>query len=109
MILASKEVIGMHDFSAFRASDCSAKTTIRTVVKSEIELVDENELLYVIEGKGFLKHMVRAIIGTLVEVGQSKRELGSVSELIESRNRANAGQTAPAHGLCLENVTYLEA
>lgn len=97
---------GKHNFSAFRAADCNANTTERTILTSEIVRVSQYELVYVAHGTGFLKQMIRIIVGTLVELGQSRRELESIVELLQNGQRQNAGVTAPAHGLTLEWVKY---
>jgi len=106
MLPAVQAIKGMHDFSAFRASDCSAETTVRTVVKSELEARGDRELLFIVEGKGFLKHMVRILAGTIVEIGQNKRPTDSIKTLFKSLKREEAGMTAPSHALCLEHVEY---
>jgi tRNA pseudouridine38-40 synthase len=101
---------GVHDFSAFRAADCPARTTVREVreLSLRVEPLREGELIEVrIEATAFLKHMVRNLVGTLIEVGHGKRSPASVGELIESRDRTRAGPTAPPHGLVLDEVFYL--
>jgi tRNA pseudouridine38-40 synthase len=108
MLAATRSFVGEHDFSAFRAIDCSSQTSVRTIVKSELELVSKGSLVFLIEGKGFLKNMVRIIVGTLVEIGQGKRGVDSIEQLLESGLREEAGITAPAQGLCLESVDYFE-
>jgi tRNA pseudouridine38-40 synthase len=60
------------------------------------------------EGRSFLRHMVRNLVGTLVEVGQGRRPADDMAKVLDSRERANAGPTAPAHGLCLERVAYAD-
>ncbi len=112
MILGARVLEGQHDFQSFRAVDCGAATTIRTVVRSEIVRLSDSELIYCIHGKGFLKQMVRIVIGTLVELGQSQAN-SSTSDgadymrgILNCKERAKAGKTAPAEGLCLEWVRY---
>lgn len=104
MILGARVLEGQHDFQCFRAKDCAAKTTIRTVVRSELVRVSDEELIYFIEGKGFLKQMVRIIVGTLVELGDQGPE--EMLRILGAKNRELAGQTAPACGLALEWVSY---
>ena len=106
MILAAKILEGQHDFQSFRAIDCSAKSTIRTVIRSELVRISDNELNYYIYGKGFLKQMVRIVVGTLVELGSNESAIDSMRTILESRDRTKAGKTAPAEGLFLEWVRY---
>ncbi len=101
---------GQYDFSAFRASDCNAKTTVRTIKQSELVRGSGDILEYFIVGSGFLKQMVRIIVGTLVDVGLGKISLADVKNLLENGNkltRDSAGQTAPPQGLYLNWVNYL--
>lgn len=107
MIAAARHFVGKHDYSAFRAQDCTALTTERTIVGSELARADDELLLYCIIGKGFLKQMVRIIAGTLYDVGRGKISADAVPGIIASCDRRQAGQTAPAHGLTLEWVRYL--
>ena len=105
---------GEHDFAAFQATGSDVITTVRTVVESRID----NEsairhpqsaiLAYEVTGTGFLRHMVRTIVGTLVEVGRGRRPVAWVAEVLASRDRAAAGPTAPAAGLFLVRVDYPE-
>ena len=102
---------GRHDFSAFRAADCPARTTVRDVRRFEIDLerrgAEAEIVRLTIEATAFLKHMVRNIVGTLVEVGHGKRAARSLEELLAAGDRTRAGPTAPPHGLCLDEVFYL--
>jgi tRNA pseudouridine38-40 synthase len=98
------QLVGEHDFSSFRASGCEAAHPIRTVRRSE--LVRRGDLLlYTIEANAFLRHMVRNIVGTLVEVGSARRGT-DVAALLAARDRTLAPATAPALGLCLAEVRY---
>jgi len=103
---ASEYIVGTHDFACFQtAGGNPVQTTVRTVTKLTLE--KENEFIIMkIEGDGFLYNMVRIIVGTLVEVGLGKRSPESVKETIESKNRSNAGKTAPAGGLYLDEIFY---
>lgn len=104
---ACTRFVGEHDFAAFRAANCNAKTTVRTI--HAMELVEDGPLLHLeVHGSGFLKNMIRIITGTLVEVGQGKRNPQEVTRLIEDGDRRGAGMTAPPHGLCLMRVFYPE-
>jgi tRNA pseudouridine38-40 synthase len=105
MRAAAPALVGRHDFSAFRASDCEASTTVREVRRLEVRR--EGAVVTVeIEATAFLKHMVRNIVGTLVEVGHGRRPADSLAGLLASGDRDRAGATAPAHGLCLVEVFY---
>ncbi len=107
---AARDLVGEHDFGAFQAAGGNVKTSVRTISLSEwteAPLHDGGRLLsYEIAGDGFLKYMVRSIIGTLVEIGYGRRDAKSVGELLFSGERAAAGQTAPPHGLYLVRVDY---
>jgi len=105
MCSAAKNLVGVHDFGAFRSSSCLAKTTVREIFSVGISV--ENEFVYVdVRGSGFLKNMVRMIVGTLVDVGQGRRPAGDVAALVTGTAGMVCGQTAPAHGLCLQEVWY---
>lgn len=102
---AAGQFLGTHDFSAFRASGSDTKTSVRTI--TGVRLRKEGEIIeFEIQGDGFLYNMVRIIAGTLVEVGHGRIEAGSIRDIIASKNRRNAGRTAPAHGLYLKEVYY---
>ena len=103
---AAPALLGVHDFSAFRAADCPARTTVREMRRLEIGQ-NGSRLELAVEATAFLKHMVRNIVGTLVEVGHGRREVDSLAALLEGRDRTQAGPTAPAHGLVLDEVFYL--
>ncbi|HEX7127109.1 MAG TPA: tRNA pseudouridine(38-40) synthase TruA [Thermodesulfobacteriota bacterium] len=105
---AASALVGTHDFSAFRASASEAPTAVRTISRLAIEAdpAAEGLLRIEVEGDGFLMHMVRIIVGTLVEVGRGKLPAGRVSEILAGRDRRAAGPTAPAHGLYLVDVRY---
>jgi len=96
---------GEHDFSSFRAAGCDAVHPIRRVYQNSLERPGDL-LIYTIEATAFLRHMVRNIAGTLVEVGRGARRAESVKELLEARDRTKAGATAPPHGLFLVKVNY---
>lgn len=97
--------IGTHDFSAFKSTGSSVKTSIRTV--NLLELLKDGEIIKMyIEANGFLYNMVRIIAGTLIDVGRGKIPYESIPEIIRSKDRTKSGQTAPASGLCLEKVYY---
>ena len=101
-------LLGRHDFSAFRASDCQAAHAVREVRRVAVEGQSRGELSVTVEGTAFLKHMVRNLVGTLVEVGKGRRPPEWVAEVLAARDRKRAGPTAPARGLVLEEVFYGE-
>ena len=96
---------GEHDFSCFRAAGCGAATAVRRIYRNELHRW-EDHWVYRVEATGYLRHMVRNIVGTLVEVGLGEREPAGVAPLIDSRDRTLAGPTAPARGLFLVEVCY---
>jgi tRNA pseudouridine38-40 synthase len=105
MRAANRCLIGEHDFSSFRAAGCDAAHPVRKIYQTAID--ERGELLiYRVEATAFLRHMVRNIVGTLVEVGCGERTPESFRELLELRDRTKAGDTAPAHGLFLVEVNY---
>jgi len=105
MCAAAAQLIGEHDFSTFQAAGCEAKQPVRRVLRSELQRAD-HLITYRIEATGFLRYMVRNIIGTMVEVGFGERRATDVANLLERRDRTLAGPTAPACGLCLTQVNY---
>ncbi len=105
MQAAARALLGTHDFAAFQAAGTEVKTTERTLTTLEVEL-DEPHLSITAAADGFLRHMVRAIAGTLVEVGAGRAAPEWVAEALASRDRGRAGPTAPARGLFLVSVDY---
>jgi tRNA pseudouridine38-40 synthase len=105
MQAAAQLLEGRHDFAAFKSVGSPTKTTDREVSSSRVTS-SESEILYEVTGSGFLRHMVRTIVGTLVEVGRGRRPIDWVADVLKSRDRAAAGPTAPAHGLFLVRVEY---
>lgn len=121
---AARRLGGEHDFAAFQSTGTDVRTSVRRLDVSrlveavnlrgpgrgpgdrpEVE-VEGRLLVYEVEGSGFLRHMVRAIAGTLVEVGSGRAAPSLVGELLVRPDRTRAGPTAPASGLCLARVTY---
>jgi len=125
MASAATLLEGRHDFAAFQAAGTDTRTTEREVFSSRVragsDLVQSpgdppqfhakapDLITYEIAGAGFLRHMVRAIVGTLVEVGRGRRPPAWVGEVLRSRDRSGAGPTAPAPGLFLVSLEYREA
>lgn len=123
---AASALIGEQDFAAFQGRGSDVKTTVRCVLSAEmLELNLDTEqpvavsplevgssqrdgrlLRFEIRGTGFLRHMVRTIVGTLVDIGRGQLAPGDMRRIIEARDRAEAGQTAPAQGLMLWKVSY---
>ena len=101
---AAGRLIGTRDFKAFSA-DRTKKSTVRSLKSLEIAREGE-ELRFTLTGDGFLHHMVRIIVGTLLEIGRGDRPPACVEEILAGRERAEAGFTVPARGLCLMEVSY---
>jgi tRNA pseudouridine38-40 synthase len=102
----ARMILGEHDFTSFAASDSDAGSNVRCLHASE--WVDESGLLvYRVRGNGFLHHMVRNLVGTFLEVGRGNRAETEIPAILAARSRDDAGPTAPAHGLFLVNVDYL--
>ena len=102
---ASKYFEGEHDFSAFKASGTSSKSSVRTIYSADVK--KENERIIIeLTGNGFLYNMVRIISGTLVEVGLGKIRPEEIKDIIDSKNRQMAGKTLPPYGLYLVEVNY---
>jgi len=102
---AAALLLGEHDFAAFRTSGCAARSTVRRL--ENIELVEDGTLLHVdVHGSGFLRNMVRMLVGTLVEVATGKRPASDIARLLAKQPGVRSGPTAPAHGLCLMAVYY---
>ena len=117
MQAAARLFEGTHDFNAFMASGSPVSSTVRTIYSSYIEGANiegcENALHYYVTGNGFLYNMVRIITGTLIEIGQGRREIESIGDLLNVSDergvvRAKAGFTTPPNGLTLMNVDYTE-
>ena len=116
IIRASRTLIGTHDFTSFMGAGSDIKNPVREVFSLDIEEITEIDFMTArlsgnfirvrIEAKGFLRHMVRNIVGTLVEIGRGRISPDRLKEILEARDRKLAGQTAPARGLFLERIVY---
>jgi tRNA pseudouridine38-40 synthase len=113
---ASQVLLGEHDFTSFMGSGSDIKDPVRTVCSLTIEHLEELDFMTVslrgnfirirIEANGFLRHMVRNIAGTLIRVGRGIMSPDSMEDILESKDRQLAGETAPANGLFLERIVY---
>ena len=119
---AARLVEGRHDFAAFQATGSDVETTEREIMTSRISSVSDAEpglpfgvagvdgrgelVTYEVTGSGFLRHMVRVIVGSLVEIGRSRQPVEWLADVLASRDRTAAGPTAPPHGLFLVRVEY---
>lgn len=112
-------ILGRHDFAAFRSTGSDVESSVRTMFDASCTvapaaapfaglpvLSGAPRVCVTVTGDGFLRHMVRALVGTLVEVGRGDRPAGDLARLLREGDRSQAGPTAPAHGLCLADVTY---
>lgn len=121
MNAASVQLIGAHDFAAFQSAGSGVRETTREVVAASWtaperrgDLVNEvagpdqgaSLLRFEVTGNGFLRHMVRTMVGTLIEVGRGRLAPDDLTRILDSRSRVEAGPTAPAHGLTLWRVDY---
>ncbi len=98
---------GSHDFSSFKSSGSSNTNPVRSISRAELHGPDEDEIFkIIIEANGFLRHMVRNIVGTVIEAGLGKMSVDRFKEILESKDRQSAGIKAPAQGLFLVNVHY---
>lgn len=99
-------IIGVFDFRSFENTGSPRSTTIREVIFSEIRQLNEGRLVFKIRATGFLKYMVRNIIGTIVLAGHKKISIQEFKDILEAKDRKKAGPTAPPHGLFLKQVNY---
>jgi len=116
MVEAAQVLIGTHDFSSFRGTGSSIKNDIREIFSLNVERFWEMDFMTSsikgefikirIEANGFLRHMVRNIVGTLVEIGRGRFTAERIQEILKSHDRRLAGPTAPASGLFLERIVY---
>jgi tRNA pseudouridine38-40 synthase len=108
MHAAAQGLLGRHDFSAYRAAACQAKSPVRTLERLDV-LRQGDEVVILAEARSFLHHQIRNLAGTLAEVGLGKRGVDWPRRVLEGRDRAQAGQTAPPEGLTFRFVRYAEA
>jgi tRNA pseudouridine38-40 synthase len=101
-------VVGEHDFSSFRGQGCSSKNPVRAILEASVEAAEPPLCRVRIRGTGFLRHMVRNLVGTAVQAGLGKLRPEEMQGILEGRDRSLAGPTAPPQGLFLWSVTYPE-
>lgn len=105
MAEAARLLVGTHDFSAFRSLHCDAENPVRTV--NALQVTRDGDFVRIdIAAKSFLRHMVRIIVGTLIDVGMGSLDPAGLAAVLASGDRSLAGRTAPARGLCLVGVEY---
>lgn len=98
---------GEHDFKSFCQTGAQVESTVRTIYSVEVEEQGDNDLVIRVCGNGFLYNMVRIIVGTLLDIGQGKRDPMDIFTILEAKDRSAAGPTAPAHGLTLVKYEFL--
>ncbi len=106
MAHAAATLVGERDFACFQAAGSGITDTVRHLRRLDVTGVPGAEIAFEVEGSGFLRHMVRNLVGTLLEVGKGKRSADSMGALLASGDRRLAGPTAPARGLTLVRVLY---
>lgn len=102
---AAQVLVGKHDFSTFRATECQAKSPVKTLTRLDVSQ-DGESLVFNVEAPSFLHHQVRNMVGTLELVGKGRWSVANVADALAARDRAAAGPTAPACGLYLTAVDY---
>ena len=104
---SAKCLLGQHDFSSFRSSQCQAKTPVRTL--HDLNITQSGPRIMVqLKANAFLHHMVRNIVGALIQVGQGRESVNYVSQLLDLKDRTRGAPTFSPDGLYLTNVTYPE-
>jgi tRNA pseudouridine38-40 synthase len=106
MTQSASQLLGTHDFSSFEAAGSPRNHSRRTVMAADWKKQAPDRLQFTIEADGFLRCMVRNIVGTLVEIGSGKRRVEDIEAILAAADRSLAGPTAPAHGLFLVEVRY---
>ena len=103
---ALERLPGRRDWSGFTAADTTVRNRVRRVVRAELVDAGPARAAIVFTGDGFLRHMVRNLVGTIVEIERGRMEVERIDRILASGDRRLAGPTAPAHGLCLTEVAY---
>lgn len=104
---AIKYLIGEHDYRSFVTDNKEKDNCIRVIEQAEINCIENNKIVFIFKGNGFLRYQVRNMVGILIRVGEEKIEPIKVKEILESKDRTVNGKTAPAEGLYLEKVEYI--
>ena len=105
---AAKHLLGKQDFASFCRAHTDVKTTICDVRRADWTIIDEDTAVFTITADRFLRNMVRAVVGTLFDVGYGKTKADDVVNIIRQMKRSQAGQSAPAEGLFLTEIVYPE-
>jgi tRNA pseudouridine38-40 synthase len=105
MHAAAQKLIGKHDFTTFRSTECQAKSPEKTLDRLDVAR-DGDEVRVTAAARSFLQHQVRSMVGSLVHVGEGKWSVGDLADALAARDRARCGQVAPPHGLYLVRVDY---
>jgi tRNA pseudouridine38-40 synthase len=103
---AAKYLLQVNDFACFSKAHAGAKTTICKVTRAEWQVLDNDSIVFHISADRFLRNMVRAIVGTLIDIGNGKLTSEDLKKIIESKNRSMAGTSVPGNGLYLCEVKY---
>ena len=101
-------LIGKHDFTSFRASECQAASPLKTLDHLEVSQLDDEQLVVTALAKSFLHHQVRNMVGTLVDIGLGRWEPQDISQMLAAKDRHAAGRTAPAEGLFFVKADYAQ-
>ncbi len=105
MHAAAQQLVGRHDFTTFRSSECQAKSPVKTLDRLDV-LREGEEIRVEVSARSFLHHQVRSMVGSLVHVGEGKWSVSDLAAALASRDRSACGQVAPPHGLYLVRVEY---
>jgi tRNA pseudouridine38-40 synthase len=105
MHVAAQRLIGRHDFTTFRSTECQAKSPVKTLDRLDVAR-DGDEIRITAAARSFLQHQVRSMVGSLVHVGEGKWRADDLAAALAARNRTACGQVAPPHGLYLVRVDY---
>ncbi|WP_375462348.1 tRNA pseudouridine(38-40) synthase TruA [uncultured Methylobacterium sp.] len=106
---AAQGLVGLHDFTAFRAAECQAKSPVRTLDRLDVVRKDMGAMAEIVvetDARSFLHHQVRSMVGTLMLAGSGRLDAAGVADILAARDRSRCGPMAPACGLCLVGVDY---